>query len=1229
MVENGPTTGKRVLTGQRCIAAAIFALSAFCSRDVGAQSAPDTLRGTVTTDSGAAIPRALVIATRAPDRAYLTDTTDAQGNYQIVFAEGTGDYLVHASAVGRKTARKRVTRVSSEREFTVDFVLVSAVQTLTTVTVSASRPIPTRRSGNDTETGEAGRYADGVNATISPDLVGNLATAALTNVGVTSIGGEPAALGLNPNQNNATLNGMAFSGASVAADADVRIKTTTSTYDPSRGGFSGAQVDAEIAPGFIFSSKHLRMLLDLPALQYTDPISSALDQRFTNVQLGGGGQGQTLVDKFTYNFGITATHRVADPASLLDAQPDLLRAAGLSVDSARRVASLAASEGLPLSGGNNPRSVNDNISFIGRFDHRPYDPQTLRQSRQTWGLITFLNATRSSGLFLGPTTVPGHSGESRRLSAGIQGTFSSYIHKNYLTEARSAFSVDRAEISPYLRIPEARISVASNFADTTRGLSSLLLGGNSSLDSDRRNWTWESSSETQFYPASHTAHRIRLNADSRVDGFSERAAANTFGSFSYQSLADFAAGRPSSFTRTLSSPRRSASEWNGFLSLGDNWKKSSTFQMLFGARLEGNRYLKRPDYNLDVDRLFGVRTDHVPNSVHISPRLGFTWATKPGGEGFRFSPIGRFDLREPAYWSGGIGEFRSMLDPRLLSDAIAVTGLVNGVTGVACVGFAVPIPDWAGYAAGTTALPAACATGSSPFAQTVPGVDLIDKSYQPPRSWRANLARTSKLWKVTYTLDGTYSLGLNQPSRTDLNFVGIQRMTLGGEGRPVFVSTADIVPNTGALLAGNARISPLFAQVMDAKANSRSISRQWKLTATPDVPLHFYVSFAYALSSTRSLRNGYDAPTFGSPLQREWARGDFDLRHQFGIQAGTYFKSINITLFTRFQSGFPFTPLIGGDANGDGFANDRAFVFDTSGAPDPTLAAAMKGLLRSSTPRIQKCLGSLLGKPAGVNSCEGPWTAAMNLQIGATRKIGEFNRYAYFVLAVSNPLGGLDQLIHGSANLRGWGAFASPDPVLYNIRSFDPATNRFRYEVNPRFGNIRPSETTIRAPFRVTLSARVPIGAPTAVQMVSIWLKPGRDGRPGKKLGAEDLTKRYERNINDPYTAILAERDSLLLSREQVLAIEAADTTYRNKLDSIMVPLGQYFANLADKFDELAATRRQEAAFDGAQLMTCEDIHAVAPKILTPIQLFILSQIIEYPRNCHERSGGRTIRLGS
>src|SRR5439155_1717028 len=108
---------------------------------------------------------------------------------------------------------------------------------------------------------------------------------------------------------------------------------------------------------------------------------------------------------------------------------------------------------------------------------------------------------------------------------------------------------------------------------------------------------------------------------------------------------------------------------------------------------------------------------------------------------------------------------------------------------------------------------------------------------------------------------------------------------------------------------------------------------------------HWLVTVAYTLSDFRSLESGFDGSTFGSPRVREWGRAPLDARQQFVVRAGFGRNTTSFTLFGRLQSGLPFTPRVGADVNGDGLANDRAFVFDPL-ASDPTVAAATRAVSR-------------------------------------------------------------------------------------------------------------------------------------------------------------------------------------------------------------------------------------------------------------------------------------------
>jgi len=214
-------------------------------------------------------------------------------------------------------------------------------------------------------------------------------------------------------------------------------------------------------------------------------------------------------------------------------------------------------------------------------------------------------------------------------------------------------------------------------------------------------------------------------------------------------------------------------------------------------------------------------------------------------------------------------------------------------------------------------------------------------------------------------------------------------------------------------------------------------------------------------------------------------------------------------------------------------------------------------------------------------------------------------RTANVALHIFNPLGGIDQLVHGSAHLRGWGLPAFPDPTLYTVRGFYSPTHRFQYEVNPRFGNTRPANSIVRAPFRLELEVSLNVGPPLPLQQLERSMGAGRN-RPGPKLTPNDLKKRYKRNVPDPYAAILEESDSLLISADQEKALEAVQTEYLRGVDSLWTPLTDYLAALGNSFDSKEALRRQEETVDAVWEYSRLNVQKTLGTILSPVQINLL-----------------------
>ena len=56
-----------------------------------------------------------------------------------------------------------------------------------------------------------------------------------------------------------------------------------------------------------------------------------------------------------------------------------------------------------------------------------------------------------------------------------------------------------------------------------------------------------------------------------------------------------------------------------------------------------------------------------------------------------------------------------------------------------------------------------------------------------------------------------------------------------------------------------------------------------------------------------------------------------------------FFNAVLVNLNGSFRSGSAFTPAVAGDINGDGYSNDRAFVYSPATTADQVALVALRG----------------------------------------------------------------------------------------------------------------------------------------------------------------------------------------------------------------------------------------------------------------------------------------------
>ncbi|MGH7711323.1 MAG: carboxypeptidase regulatory-like domain-containing protein [Gemmatimonadaceae bacterium] len=1159
--------------------------AAFSSAIAQIGSSTDIVTGIVRREANAPVEGAQVEVTSLESNITRRARTNAQGRFTVLFPDGGGQYRVRVRALGLAPQEVMVVRQSDEDRLVAEIQMTATATQIAGVTVRARQDVP--RDLERPTPGSTERMMTTDQAARLPIDPSDLLSLALTTPGVVSIPGNdttPNAIsiaGLSPGANNITLDGLSFGVAQVPQEAVRSTRVITSSYDAGRGQFSGGLISSTTRSGTNTMQGNFSYALRDRELAIEGEDPSPATQGFTQNQLSGGLGGPLVRDRLFW-FGSLQLRRRDDVVpSLANADGETLTRFGVNPDSVTRFTNLLSQAGVaPFAIAADDR-LSDNASGIVRLDY-------LTEGGQSISLRSDFRWSDTDPSRIGPLSLPQTGGSNRNWGGGIAASLTSNVGGRFLNELKVYGATDRRTGRPLLVMPAGRVQVASQLDGGETGIATLTFGGNSGLPQDGETKSLEATNEVSWL-TDDGAHRFKLGALLNVSQFTEDVTTNRWGTFTFNSLADFESGRAAMFTRTLAPRLREGAGTNASLYLGDVWRTSRSLQVIFGLRAEGSRFGKTPEYNPAVEQSFGYRTDHVPTEFHLSPRVGFTWtlglpqlAGRPGGVGDadpakrRAVPAG--GLRAP--WlivRGGIGEFRSAPSTQLVAAAAGATGLPNNESQLVCIGSGVPAANWAQFVTNPASVPTQCATGQpSQVPTTLPNVAVFGDDFAAPRAWRASLGASRPLrQRYNLNVELSYARGVAQTGYRDVNLSADPRFTLASEGnRPVFVDAATIVPTTGATSFLASRLNPSFGQVLVTSSDTKSDSKQLSvsLSGLTSRGAIFNVSYTLARSKDQGSGSGFGrfgggggfgglggATTSGNPNVREWSTSDFERRHSFvGSVTWPFGQGLEITAFGRMSSGAPFTPLVGADINGDGARNDRAFLFDPGSAGDPggTVAAGMQRLLASAPNVVRDCLSDQLGRVAQRNSCTGVWQPSLDFQLNWRPNLWGLNRRLAISVATVNTLGGLDELLHGSNNLRGWGQFRGQDNTLLYVRGFDPASQSYRYEVNERFAAARNGANGIRVPFQLGINARYTLGPDRMRDMIQAMRGGmgggggpgggrGAGGFPGglggagggaRAMGPEGIADMAA--VANPVNALIQLKDSLALTEEQLAKLK-------------------------------------------------------------------------------------------
>ena len=437
---------------------------------------------------------------------------------------------------------------------------------------------------------------------------------------------------------------------------------------------------------------------------------------------------------------------------------------------------------------------------------------------------------------------------------------------NFSTETRVVFNNTSAERVPNGIFPQ--VIVHETYGDVRFG----------SEQFSQENFLNQEQMEATFN-ATYTLgnHEFLIGTQNEFLAFENKFLRDFFGSYDFRASAAIPAQGIPAFTATQNYQRGAPTnyavtfptvpgtipitevrlfDFSGYIQ--DKWKIRPNLVLTAGIRIDTHVYPDDPFFNPMFATDFpGRDTSKIDGDVIYSPRIGFNWDV--------------FDNKKTQV-RGGTGIFGTRTLGVLYTNQYGGTG-VDFKRVSQNFGGAGQVPLTPGFFSTSTTNPPP-PTGGATLA---PEIDITDKDFETPSSWRNSLAVDQKLpfLGIIATVEGLYTKSLKAVTERNINLaplVGIRPE----DGRPIF---------------GGFNGDKSFDRVI-LLANTNS-GYSYNLTGQlerPDPGDGWYAKFAYTYgraydvnsttSSQASSNFGFN-PVAGNPNIDTLSISDFELRHRF------------------------------------------------------------------------------------------------------------------------------------------------------------------------------------------------------------------------------------------------------------------------------------------------------------------------------------------------------------
>jgi hypothetical protein len=407
----------------------------------------------------------------------------------------------------------------------------------------------------------------------------------------------------------------------------------------------------------------------------------------------------------------------------------------------------------------------------------------------------------------------------------------------------------------------------------------------------------------------------------------------------------------------------------------DEWAVSDQLTVSAGLRAEIPIFPDKPRANSDFQQAFGIDNTVVPTSVLWQPRLGLNYTIEGEYLTQLRGGVGLFAGRSPFVW---------------ISNAYGNTGRQS--VDLVCDGANAPQFN-------PTSSPNTCVDGSGAADSGLPIINTVDPNFKFPLDMKISAGIDRELpGGFTATAEVLYSKAVEEVFFEELN-VGPVTGVDPVEGRPYHgTPNASGCGSSGRCFTGNL-VNDNFRNVVNLtnRAASDALLLTFGLQRQFADWLRLRGSYTWAnvqdlqvQQSSQATSNMGRNPINGDLNNPEKVDSNYEVENkivlgatlQWDIAESGWFVNATPTYFG--QSGLPYSYVVRGDPNGDGYRNpvisrDNDLIYIPNNVSElafinPEEAAAYDALINSDT-----CLSSQRGSLMTRNSCRNPWNSTLDI----------------------------------------------------------------------------------------------------------------------------------------------------------------------------------------------------------------------------------------------------------